>query len=483
VPSDDRRVHRKPVPRLGGVAVFVATALATIIVLAIDWLRNGELPALPLGGLLQGVFLGASLVFVTGLLDDIRGVAPRFKLLVQTTAALAVVSYGLVPKALALAPGLPTYNIGVLGVPLVILWIVGITNAFNLIDGVDGLASTFALIGLATCIAADVLLHDSSVLTLSLAMTGALFAFLRFNGAPASVFLGDSGSMTIGFFLAVRSVVSATGPDGTVYFLIPLVALAFPVADTFIAMARRWLRGHPFSRADGRHIHHQILALGLSPTRTVELLGFVFSGFALVGVSVVFAPPKFTLALLVGAAVLGFASIVYGVRYLQYSEFAQFANSVASVIRNARSVVRHKIVIEDLARSIERAQSLEEIQKSLDSFSAISGLIQVEVVAGRSSFIGPEGQMIAPADALPWRLDYRMGLGDEERREYLLRVWCAQPQPWQPYGSAERFALKVGPAIEEWMQKNAHLLPATAEQRSKAADRGTRSSGESSRTT
>ena len=479
VPADDRRVHSTPVPRLGGVAIFLATGLGVTLVLLTDWVIQGVRPQLPLGRLLPGVAIGATIVFVTGLLDDLKGVAPRFKLVAQTAAALVVISYGFPASSIALSPASLPLHLGWLAIPIAVLWIVGVTNAFNLIDGVDGLAGTFALIGLATCIVADFMFDGQAVLTLTLTMAGAVLAFLRFNKNPARVFLGDSGSMTIGFFLAVRSVVAATSQDGkVVYFLIPLVALAFPITDTFIAIARRWLRGHKFSRADGRHVHHQLLALGLSPSRTVALLGAVYAGFALLGLSVVFAPPTFTLALLGGGAILGFTFSIYAIRYLQYSEFIQFGASILSVMRSARTVVRHKVLAEELSQRIASAKSLREIEMLLQSYREITGLVEVQLVPGRRNFIGPEGQMISPPDALPWRLDYRVGLGDEQRQELLLRVWCNAPSAGTSHGSAERFAMRIGPAIERWIQANPQQLPREKESASDSGERSTRISGE-----
>jgi UDP-GlcNAc:undecaprenyl-phosphate/decaprenyl-phosphate GlcNAc-1-phosphate transferase len=451
-PSDDRHSHSFPVPRLGGVAVFFSTACAAAALLIWDGIYGGGQLPIPLGPLLPGVIIGAIIVFLTGLFDDLKGVSPVVKLMAQTVAALAVVAYGFSFHSWSLAPGSAVFHFGWAGAPLTVLWIVGITNAFNLIDGVDGLAGSFALIGLATCVAADFLSNGQAVLTVTLALAGAIFAFLRFNSHPARIFLGDSGSMTIGFFLAVRSVVSATKPDGNIYLLIPLFALAFPITDTFIAIARRWIRGQPISRADGRHVHHKLLALGLSPVRTCELLGVVFAGFATIGLSVIFAPPRFTLALLVGAGILGFSFLVYGIRFLQYNEFLEFGRSAASVVRSARGVVKAKVLAEELAQQIENAMSLGEIEFLLKKHSERTGVIQIELLAGQPRFMGPEGQMIAPPDALPWRLDYRMGIGDAERREMLLRIWCASPPPGASHGSAERFAMRIGPAIERWIQ-------------------------------
>lgn len=451
-PSGARHSHSSPIPRLGGVAIFFSTACAAAALLIAEGTIGGGQRSIELGPLLPGVIVGAIIVFLTGLFDDLKGVSPLLKLMAQTAAALAVVAYGLSAHSWSLAPGSAVFHLGWAGVPLTVLWIVGITNAFNLIDGVDGLAGTFALIGIATCVAADFLFNAHAGLTVTLALAGAIFAFLRFNGHPARIFLGDSGSMTIGFFLAVRSVVSATQPDGNIYVLIPLVALAFPITDTFIAIARRWIRGHPISRADGHHVHHKLLALGLSPVRTTELLGFVFAGFATIGLSVIFAPPRFTLALLVGAGILGFFSLVYGIRFLRYTEFLEFGRSAASVVRSARSVVKAKVLAEDLAQQIENATSLREIEILLEAYSEFTGVIQIELLAGQPRFIGPEGQMIAPPDALPWRLDYRIGIGDAERREMLLRIWCASPLPGASHGSTERFAMRIGPAIERWIQ-------------------------------
>ena len=404
------------------------------------------------------------------MLDDLRGVAPRFKLVAQGAAALIVVAYGFRPLEFALTLGGGSFSIGWLSVPLAVVWIVGVTNAFNLIDGVDGLAGSFALIGLGACVVADLLFGSFALLIPALLLIGALVAFLKFNSYPARIFLGDSGSMTIGFFLAVMSVVAGTGPTGIFYALIPLAALAFPITDTLVAIARRWLRGQPLSRADGRHVHHQLLALGLSPVRTVQLLAAIFAGFAVVGLSIVFAPPELTFALLIASGSLGVAILVYGIHSLRYSEFLEFGRSLSSVVRSARTVVQHKLLAEELTTRIERAASLDEICRLLDEYAGAVGLVQVELLTTKSHLPGPESQMIAPADALPWRLDYRLGLGDPVQRELLLRVWCSALQSGAPHGSAERFVVRVGPAIDRWIKSNGSLLLDVRETESHRAD-------------
>ncbi len=447
---DERRVHKTPVPRLGGVAIFVATTVVASILLAVAAARGSVEIGYP--QLLPGVAIGATIIFLTGLLDDLRGITPRTKLVAQTAAAMAVVAYGFKIDVLALTPGSPTVALGMLAIPITVLWIVGMTNAFNLIDGVDGLAGTVALIALATSIGVDLYLHDFRALFITVAMLGAVFGFLRFNNHPAKIFLGDSGSMTLGFFLSIRLVIASSAENGHLYFLVPLFALAYPLLDTFIAIARRWLRGHPFSRADGRHVHHQVLALGLSTPRTVEVLGLFFAGVAALGLSVTFAPPQFTFAFILGSAVLLFSSMFYGVRWLRYGEFSELGASIASVVRNARIVVQEKIRANEIAERIRKAENLEEVRQALDDLVDEVRVLDVELVAGDVHLHGPERQQISPKDQLPVRLDYPFAWETQGGvREVILRLWSTRPTRGG-HPASERVATRIGPALEEWFQ-------------------------------
>lgn len=447
---DARRVHTKPVPRLGGVAIFVATFLVGAVMMAIGAARGTVKLAYP--DLLPGVVIGATIIFLTGLFDDLKGIKPNAKLVAQTVAAMSVVAFGFKIESIALTPGTFTLSLGVLALPITVLWIVGMTNAFNFIDGVDGLAGTVALIALVTSIGVDLYLHDFRALFITVAMLGAVLGFLRFNSNPASIFLGDSGSMTLGFFLSIRLVIASTGPQGHLYFLVPLFALAFPLLDTFIAIARRWLRGHPFSRADGRHIHHQLLALGLSTRRTVETLGLFFAGVAALGISVTFAPPQFTFAFMLGAAALLFTSVFYGARWLRYGEFSELGASIASVVRNARVVVQEKIRANEIADRIRNAKTLEEVRVALDDLVDEVRVLDVELVAGDVHVHGPERQQISPKDQLPVRLDYPFAWDTEGGvREVILRLWSTRPQRGG-HPASERVATRIGPALEDWFR-------------------------------
>lgn len=455
-PNDRRRVHRAPVPRLGGVAIFVGTVLGGAIMIA--WGSATGTILLPYPSLLPGVVIGATIVFITGLVDDLRGVHARGKLLAQALAAACVIAFGFSIDAVALSVSGGTFSLGIFAIPLTLLWIVGMTNAFNLIDGMDGLAGTFAMIGLVAAIGVDLYLHDVRSLAITVAMLGAVFAFLRFNNNPARIFLGDSGSMTIGFFLSIRLVIASTTDAGRTFALVPLFALAFPLVDTAIAIARRWLAGHPFARADGRHIHHQVLALGIPTRLAVDLLGVFFLAVAALGLSISFAPPQFTLAFMVATAIVLFASFFYGTRWLRYGEFAELAKSVRSVVRFARTVVREKIRTNEVALQIRTAENFDEVRALLDGLVDDVRVLDVELVTGDVKNHGPERQQISPPDQLPIRLDYPfIWHSAEGSREVVLRVWSERPRHGV-HPSTERVATRIGPALEDWFKRHSREL-------------------------
>ena len=443
-PDEPRRIHSRPVPRLGGVAVYVGVFAALSLVALVSGPRAFH-PSI------AGIAAGSIVVFLTGLLDDIKGLSPRGKLTAQLIAAILVVTHGLHVTSVVVVPGV-ALDLGVLGAPLTAFWLIGVTNSFNLIDGVDGLAGSMALIGLCVVAIADIFLGTFSVTVASFALLGGVFAFLRFNGAPARIFLGDAGSMVLGFAIAALSVVAATDSAGRTYVLVPLFALAYPLTDTATAIARRWLRDHPLSRADGRHIHHQLLAIGLSPKRTVEFLGLLFGAAAGVGLSVVFAPKELTAALLATVVALVGVATYHGVRWLGYSEFIELGRTVVSGIRKGRAVVRQKVCVGELAERIETAVSIDDLNRLLSESSEELQLLGIQLVPADRKGRQPDA-IIAPPDALPYRLDYRVTVHHLARRiEMLLRVWCPRPAPgvWGEPG-AERVVTRLGPVIERWI--------------------------------
>ncbi|HZJ00537.1 MAG TPA: MraY family glycosyltransferase, partial [Gemmatimonadaceae bacterium] len=272
-PDGDRRMHDLPVPRLGGVAVYLAAAAVSLVLFARTQPRFTTPGPEGIAEIrfLAGAFIGSGFLFVVGLVDDIRGLSPSLKLIAQLIAASVAVYFAPPVSSIALGYG-PGITLGWVMIPLAILWMVGVTNVFNFIDGLNGLAGGIAVVGCATIVAASLALGNLVVLLPAVALIGALLGFLQHNYPKARIFLGDSGSLSIGFLLAAFSLYSSVNSFGAVLIIIPLVAVAVPLMDGTLAILRRWLRHVPVSGADARHIHHRLLALGISQQRAAVLL-------------------------------------------------------------------------------------------------------------------------------------------------------------------------------------------------------------------
>ena len=267
IPKDNRRVHTKPMPRLGGLAIyisFVVTALLT----------------LKLTSELTGILIGATMIVLIGIIDDCKQISAKLKLFVQICAALVVVYSGVriefisYPLNKSVGIGLKMFSI-----PITIFWIVGITNTVNLIDGLDGLAAGVSFIA-ALSLAyvaygqADVIGTPMAAMLLVI-LAGGLLGFLPYNFNPAQIFMGDTGSLLIGFLLATISVEGLIKSATTLAVAIPILALGVPVFDTAFAIIRRLVNKRPIMEADKGHLHHRLLAHGLSQKQTVLVLYFI----------------------------------------------------------------------------------------------------------------------------------------------------------------------------------------------------------------
>lgn len=270
-----RKVHVRPVPRLGGVAVVGATLVAMILVRL--WGPRDFGPAIWPG--LWALGAAVSLVFAVGLTDDIRGASPSTKLVVEFAAAVVVMTSGLLIERVTLFG--TSLDLGWLAWPLTAAWIVGLTNAFNLIDGLDGLAAGTAALAGATCTAILLARGHVGEALLITALAGAAAGFLAFNFPPASIFLGDSGSLVIGFLLATTAVSGWQKGATALATGVPLLMFALPIADVITTIARRGLdrpaAGWPsptvmlqrLVQPDRLHIHHRLLGYGWSPRRAL----------------------------------------------------------------------------------------------------------------------------------------------------------------------------------------------------------------------
>jgi UDP-GlcNAc:undecaprenyl-phosphate/decaprenyl-phosphate GlcNAc-1-phosphate transferase len=358
VPTQERHLHSSPLPRLGGVAIFLSFSLGMGIAVLLA-LRSPRLQSsLSLKTLLT-ILLPAGLIFLLGVYDDIRGVGPYVKFSVQAVAATMLFLGGLRIVNIPVLFGqhtLPWF----LGLPITVLWVLAITNAFNLIDGLDGLAAGSALFS--TLVAFVVaLLHGPSLVTITtLALAGAILGFLRYNFNPATIFLGDSGSLFIGFLLSALALEGAQKAPTIVAVAIPVVSFGLPILETALSILRRLISGRPVFTADREHIHHKLLQHGLTHRQVVILLYGVSAIFALLSLFLLW-PTGSSLGLVL--AVLG-AGIWIGVQHLGYLEFGELAR-VAQRTLDQRQIFVNNLAIRRATEELKVARDYDQVRRIL----------------------------------------------------------------------------------------------------------------------
>lgn len=268
-PDQERKVHERPIPRVGGVAVVIAF-FAPILGLSIHNNPVSELLYSDIR-LVVGLCLGAFAILALGVYDDIKGADAKLKLTVQSLTALGMWLVGFQIDLVQNPFGTP-FEAGVFSLPLTMLWIVGVVNAMNLIDGLDGLASGVAVLASVVLFGVSFSNGNTLLCLIDLALAGSLVGFLLWNFNPARIFLGDSGSMFLGFILSTVSVWTQQKSTTAVAILIPVIALGLPLLDTTLSVVRRVGRGQSPFMADREHLHHRLLALGLSHRSAVLTL-------------------------------------------------------------------------------------------------------------------------------------------------------------------------------------------------------------------
>lgn len=286
-----RRIHRRPIPTLGGLAMVVAA-------LGVAWaarLLPGPAQILEFRPLL-GLTLAAVPILVLGVVDDVRGVSPWIKLLVQAGAAVILHQHGFGVPAITNPFG-GSIESGALDLPLTIAWVLIVMNAINLIDGLDGLASGVVLIASATLWWVGKSHGNFYVMFVASILIGTTFGFLRYNFPPARVFMGDTGSQFLGLALAAVSLLENRKGTATITLLFPLVAMAVPIADGALAFLRRLVARRPIFHADSEHIHHRLLRLGLSHRDAVLVLWFLAGYSGIMAVILAALPRAYALLL------------------------------------------------------------------------------------------------------------------------------------------------------------------------------------------
>jgi len=360
IPSSDRHLHSSPLPRLGGLAIFVSFSLSILAAAVMARYIPNLHAAFSLHTLLT-ILAPATVVFLLGVYDDLYSVGPYVKFAVQGIAATLLFMGGLRILNIPVLFGehqLPWF----VGLPLTILWVLAITNAFNLIDGLDGLAAGSALFSTLVAFVVALLGGYSLITLMTIALAGAILGFLRYNFNPATIFLGDSGSLFIGFLLSALALAGAQKAPTIVAVAIPVVSFGLPILETSLSILRRLISGRPVFTADREHIHHKLLQHGLTHRQVVIVLYAVSAVFALLSLFLLW-PTGSSLGLVL--AVLGIG-IWVGVQRLGYLELGELGR-VAQRTLEQRQIVINNLAIRRATEELKAARNYEQIRSVLEA--------------------------------------------------------------------------------------------------------------------
>lgn len=287
IPKDNRRIHKKPIPLLGGLAIYIATIISILLFL-------------PLDKTLISIIIGGSIILVSGIIDDSKDLSPKMKLAFQIVASLVLISGNVKIDFITnpFSKGDPLLYLKGLSIPITIFWIVGITNTLNLIDGLDGLASGVAMIASLSLVLVAYNANDFldgpyiNIMTISSIIAGACLGFLPFNFSPAKIFMGDTGALFLGFMLSAIAIEGVMKSVATIAIVVPIIVLGLPIFDTTFAIFRRLLNGKSVMEADKGHLHHKLLQRGLSQRQTVVILYLISGIFGACAVAIAKANSK-----------------------------------------------------------------------------------------------------------------------------------------------------------------------------------------------
>ena len=255
---DNRKVHKKIMPRLGGLAIYIAFMVAAVA-------------SLEMTMDIVGILVGATVIVIVGVLDDKYQLPAKVKLLGQIFAACVLVLFDIRIEWINNPFG-GYFYLDYLSIPLTIFWVISFTNVVNLIDGLDGLAAGVSAIASLTVILVAVQMGYYHIAVMTAALDGGIIGFIRYNFNPATIFMGDTGSMFIGYMLAAISVYGAVKTAATVALIVPAIALGLPIMDTAFAIMRRYSNGRPIFQPDKGHLHHRLLAMGMNQKQAVLLM-------------------------------------------------------------------------------------------------------------------------------------------------------------------------------------------------------------------
>ncbi len=371
-----RKIHGKPIPRLGGIAIVIGfyAPLTALLVFKSD-----------VGGMFLdsrnfalGMFVGGLLIALLGVYDDVRGTGAGKKFIVQFAVAGLMYQLGVRVDVIANPFG-GAIDLGWMSLPVTLLWIVGVINAMNLIDGLDGLAGGVALVAVCTIFLVSMNRVEPLMILFSAALAGAILGFLFYNFNPASIFMGDTGSMFLGFVLATSSLHTGQKSSTAIAVVIPMLILGFPLLDTALAMGRRAIQGRPIFSADKEHIHHRLLNKGLSQRQAVLVLYTMCLLLAAVALTITYAEnPTITVMLLGGVAMM---TVIF-LRRLGYARFG-----VRQLGEQRRRNLALRAAVRALGERLRAAKRAEEVwelvRESIQVFEASAVRLELAMHAGQ----------------------------------------------------------------------------------------------------
>jgi UDP-GlcNAc:undecaprenyl-phosphate GlcNAc-1-phosphate transferase len=380
VPLDGRRIHRIAVPRLGGIALYIS-CLGTLSLLWFwDNLLTQTLSTMKSD--ILTLLIPATLVLLLGAYDDLRGANAVVKFIGLGLIATLFYAMGGRIDALSIPLFGSVHLPAIVSFIVTVVWLVGIANAFNLIDGLDGLASGAALFASLVILGVSVSQDRPLTIVVALVLCGALAGFLRYNFNPASIFLGDSGSLFTGFLLAALSVLGTQKATTAVAIVVPILAFGFPVVDTTMTMGRRLLSRKPVFQGDNEHIHHMLLARGWSQRRAALVLYGVCLLFGLLALIFPATGSKLTGFMMFVISV----AVIIAVGHLRYHEVDELRAGVKRTVGDRRLRVANNIRVRRAAVAVSNASSLDEM------FEAVRQLLEFGQFSFASAEVGPPGR-------------------------------------------------------------------------------------------
>lgn len=304
IPKDERRVHKKPIPRLGGLAIYISTMTTIILFSALGYMSMDRS--------FVSILVGGTIIAVTGIIDDVKPLSAKLKLVLQIAAAGVLVWGGIKITFISNPINSKVIMLNYLSIPITIFWVVGITNTLNLIDGLDGLAAGVAgIASLSLMFVAytfvGVFPFYSGVVLLAAILAGSALGFLPHNFNPAKIFMGDTGSLFLGYMLSVISIKGVMKSFTTISVVLPVIILGIPIFDTAFAILRRFINRKPIMQADKGHLHHRLLDKGLSQKQTVLVLyciSMLLGGLALMLTDLNLGKSMFVLGMITGGLLL-----------------------------------------------------------------------------------------------------------------------------------------------------------------------------------